>query len=458
MQSKGSLKRRHFLKAITAIGAGVSCFGKSHAPTLSNWSQGRYGPLIKDPKGILDLPKGFTYHLFSETGTRMDDGFCVPSALDGMAAFPGPNGTVALVRNHELRPGDRRVLPYFDQKQWDLLAGNLVYDHGRDDIRVVGGTTTVIYDPKTKKVHQHYLSLAGTSTNCAGGRTPWNTWISCEETTHVSVKPDGKTPHGYCFEVDPLAGKLQPPRRLPGLGRFRHEAVAIDPRDGTVYLTEDLATGLFYRFLPEKPNDLAGKGRLQALSIVDMPGKSTANRDDIGPEKIELNQKMRVRWIDLDEVDNPKGDLTQRGLAKGANTFCRGEGIDFGFGQIAFTCTSGGPAKQGQVWRLTPGKNTGKSNEEHGTLELFCEPNDSAVMSMVDNLCIAPNGDVILAEDNGDTHMRILGLTPEGRVYDIARNAKNMHEVAGCTWSPDGKTLFFNIFDEGGTVAVTGPW
>lgn len=458
MKKEGSLKRRHFLQAMTALGASASCFGKNRPPAIIDWSEGRYGPLIKDPKGVLDLPKGFTYHIFSETGSRMDDGFCVPSALDGMAAFPGPKGTVALVRNHELRPNDPRVKPYFDQKQWDTLPAELLYDQGREDIKVVGGTSTIIYDPKTQTVKTHYLSLAGTSTNCAGGRTPWNTWISCEETTHRSVNEKANTSHGYCFEVDPFAGKLQAPRKLPGLGRFRHEAVAIDPRDGTVYLTEDLAKGLFYRFLPEKPNDLAGKGRLQALSIIDMPGKSTANREDLGSEKIPLNQKMRIRWIDMDEIDNPNGDLSVRGKEMGANTFCRGEGIDFGFGQIVFSCTSGGPAKQGQVWRLIPGKHTGKGNEEDGTLELFCEPNDSAVMSMVDNLCIAPNGDVILAEDNGDTHMRILGLTPDGKIYNIARNMKNMHEVAGCTWSPDGKTLFFNIFDEGGTVAVRGPW
>lgn len=458
MKDKSTLKRRQFLKALTAIGAGSSCFSMAKPPMFTDANVGPYGPLLKDPKGVLDLPKGFSYQIFSETGSRMDDGFQVPSALDGMAAFPGPNGTTVLVRNHELSPGDPRTLPFFDRKAYDLIPRELVYDSGLAERHVCGGTTTVVYDTKKQKMLTHYLSLAGTSTNCAGGRTPWNTWISCEETTIYSVSGEKDTNHGYCFEVDPLAGKLKAPRRLTSLGRFRHEAIAIDPRDGVVYLTEDLAIGLLYRFIPEKPNDLTGPGRLQALSIMDMPGKSTANRKDLGPDVIPMNQSMKVRWIDMDDTDNLNNDMMQRGKALGANTFCRGEGIDYGFGKLVFTCTSGGPAKQGQVWRYTPGKNAGKANETPGSLELFAEPNDRNIMSMVDNLCIAPNGHVILTEDNGQAHARVLGITPQGQIYEIAKNVKNMHELAGCTWSADGKTLFFNIFDEGGTVAVTGPW
>jgi len=455
---KHSMKRRNFLKSLTAVGATASCFSLSKAPAMTDWTEGRYGPLLPDPAGILDLPAGFTYHLFSQCGELMDDGFQVPSALDGMAAFPGPQGTTILVRNHELSAKDKRTQPYRDRKTWETLPAELRYDLGTSEKHLCGGTSTLVYDTKSKKLLKHYLSLAGTSTNCAGGKTPWNTWISCEETTVLSLDGGEDNDHGYCFEVDPYADKLQPPKRLKHLGRFRHEAVAIDPRDGIVYLTEDIAVGLFYRFIPEIPNDLTAPGRLQALSVIDLPGKSLANRKDLGPDVIPLNQKMKTTWVDLEDVHNPKNDLMVRGKAKGANTFCRGEGIDYGNGQIVFTCTSGGPALQGQVWRYTPGQNSGKPNEAPGALELFCEPNDAAIMSMVDNICVAPNGDLITVEDNTEIHARVLGITPQGQVYEIARNIKNKHELAGCTWSPDKKTLFFNIFDEGGTVAVTGPW
>ena len=458
MSSGKPLARRRFLKTMVAAGAVPSLFSLAKPPALVEWSEGPYGPLVQDPKGLLDLPKGFSYHLFSKTGETMDDGFLVPSALDGMAAFPGDSGTTILVRNHELSPNDNRTTPYGkDKDKWAALGTSLLYDEGRSGVAVCGGTSTLVYDTRQRKLLKHHLSLAGTFRNCAGGRTPWHTWISCEETTQYALG-SRDTNHGYCFEVDPRANQLQPPRRLPGLGRFRHEAVAIDPRDGIVYLTEDLNNGLFYRFIPETPNNLAGAGRLQALSIIEMSGESTANRKDLGPATVEANKQMAVRWIDLDQTNNPLNDLHLRGQQAGASTFCRGEGIDFGGDTLVFSCTSGGPVEQGQVWRYTPGKNSGKANETPGMLELFAEPNDSKRMSMVDNLVISPNGDIILAEDNTKNHNRIIGITPKGQIYTLAKNVRTKHEFAGCTWSPDGQTLFFNIFDEGGTVAVTGPW
>jgi len=458
MASGKAFGRRHFLKTMMVTGAAPSMFSLAKPPALEEWSEGPYGPLVKDPEGLLDLPKGFSYHLFSKTGETMDDGFRVPSALDGMAAFPGEGGTTILVRNHELSPNDNRTTPHGGEtEKWTALGDSLLYDEGKQGVTICGGTSTLVYDTQKKKLLKHHLSLAGTIRNCAGGRTPWMTWVTCEETTQFAI---GKrnTNHGYCFEVDPRADKLKPPRRLPGLGRFRHEAIAVDPRDGIVYLTEDLNNGLFYRFIPDEPNNLAGSGRLQALSIIDQPGVSTSNRSEFGSVKFLPNQPMAVRWIDLEQTDNPLNDLHLRGQQAGASTFCRGEGIDFGQGTVVFACTSGGPAEQGQVWKYTPGKDGGKTGEEPGMLELFAEPNDSDKMSMIDNLVISPNGDIILAEDNTSTHNRIIGITPKGQIYTLARNVRTKHEFAGCTWSPDGRTLFFNIFDEGGTVAVTGPW
>ena len=132
----------------------------------------RYGDFLPDPYGILDLPEGFTYHAFSTVGERMDDGFLVPGAHDGMAAFPGPNGKTILIRNHELIIGPQEAQSFAHDKRLREVDSEKIYDSGKGTKPGLGGTTTLVYDTQTGTLESHHLSLMGTIRNCAGGVTP----------------------------------------------------------------------------------------------------------------------------------------------------------------------------------------------------------------------------------------------------------------------------------------------
>lgn len=472
--------RRHFLKSAASVGAAFlglkQLAGCSSAPLMAT------DPLpgfVRDPDNLFHLPKGYSYRIFSQTGERMDDGFLVPGAHDGMAAFPGPDGRTILVRNHELTAGDRRTGAFGPRQQ---LLKNIdrsrVFDYGKGKQPGLGGTTTLVYDTKGQMLEKQHLSLAGTLRNCAGGPTPWGSWVTCEETVQ-RAKDDHEQDHGWCFEVPASAPGLVAPVPLKAMGRFNHEAVAVDPASGAVYLTEDrgdrraplqeelnpevpqkeprpedLGAGLFYRFIPEKPGELARGGRLQALRIKGDPGRFTGNWDG----RIKVGDAFEAEWMDLEEVESPKDDLRHRGRAAGAAAFQRGEGIWYGNKAIYFTCTDGGPARKGQVWRYVPSPDEGKPGEASrpGTLQLFIEPNDRTVLENCDNLTIAPWGDLILCEDGPHGNF-LLGVTPEGRVYRIGQIGFSKTELCGCCFSPDGSTLFVNIQRPGMTVAITGP-
>jgi uncharacterized protein len=224
--------------------------------------------LVPDPARILDLPRGFAYHMFSATGERIwTMGFSCP-AHDGMCAFPGPNGKTILVRNHELDPGQTDFSPFgAGNYLFTRIDPGKLYDGGRGRRPGLAGTTTLVYDTRLRRLEKHFLSLAGTRRNCAGGPTPWNSWITCEETV-VTAGGDNEKDHGYNFDV-PASDRMElvEPVALKAMGRFNHEAVAVDPRTGIVYQTEDRGDGLFYRFIPARPGQLAAGGRLQALRI-----------------------------------------------------------------------------------------------------------------------------------------------------------------------------------------------
>jgi secreted PhoX family phosphatase len=303
----------------------------------------------------------------------------------------------------------------------------------------LGGTTTLIYNTRTKHLEQHYLSLAGTIRNCAGGPTPWNSWISCEETTERN--------HGYCFEV-PAGKGLAAPVPLKAMGRFNHEAIAVGP-DGVVYETEDRGDGLIYRFIPNRPQNLQAGGRLQALRIRDRKGVNTNNRSGF---ETPLNVKLAVEWVDLEDVESPDDNLRKQGLSLGAATFDRGEGMWTGRDGIYFACTTGGRSSAGQIWRYSPGR-----NENEASLELFIEPNDKSLLENADNITVAPWGDLFICED-GPGENRVIGVSPRGETYVFARNAMNDSELTGATFSPDATTLFVNIQNPGLTLAITGPW
>jgi hypothetical protein len=437
-----------------AMGAASSVLGRAHPVRLRDGGV-KYGPLRDDPDGVVMLPENFQYRLFSKAGEVMNDGFLVPGSQDGMAAFPGKGSQVLLVRNHELAHNDQNTTPFDGEKGAGALSDEFIYGKGPDGNPVPGGTTTLVYDLAKRELVHHHLSLVGTDRNCAGGRTPWNTWISCEEPSTMVDLDSYSKKHGFCFEIDPAERAIKPPKILAAMGRFRHEAIAVDVRSGYVYLTEDRQDSLLYRYIPDVAGDLARGGRLQALAVDGTEGLDTRNHEE-SPTRVTVSSKFHVRWIDMDRVDSPKDDLRIRGRQKGAAIFSRGEGIDYDSGTIFFACTEGGSKHQGQIWRLVPDGSDGKG--DGGSLELFLEPDDSKVMSMCDNICVAPNGDLIIAEDGTNQHHRILGVTPNGQIYPIAKNVSNSAEVAGCTFSPDGSTLFFNIYRPGATVAVTGPW
>jgi secreted PhoX family phosphatase len=325
-----------------------------------------------------------------------------------------------------------------------------------DGLPSPGGTTTLIYNQRTGRVETQYLSLAGTLINCAGGATPWGSWLSCEEEAANAGKYGLGKDHGWVFEVPSRQRGLVAPVPLRAMGRFEHEAAAVDPRTGIVYLTEDQDDSLFYRFLPDVPGQLARGGRLQALAI-DGPA-DTRNWTAID---FPHGAERRARWIDLDNVEAPEDDLRLRGAAAGGAVFARGEGICFANGDFYFTCTTGGAAKIGQVMRYRPSRFEGQSGErpEPGRLVNFVESTSIEMLNYGDNLILSPFGHLIVCEDAAEepvaNHLR--GITPGGKVYPFAL-LHAQTELAGVCFSGDGSVMFVNLYHPGRTLAITGPW
>lgn len=449
--------------ALAFTGLAKSVIAQGASETYVNEVEG-YGPLVSDPNGMLDLPQGFSYRILSQGGEAMSDGLVVPGQFDGMGCFALEGSRVALVRNHELKGRNANHRDWGPGGQDQALIGRLpvekAYDTYKDGRPLPGGTTTLIYDMATGEVVSQHLSLAGTSTNCCGGHTPWGSWLTCEETEETPDNADVTKEHGYVFEVPASASGLVDPVPLKAMGRFDHEAVCVDPGTGIVYLTEDKVDGLFYRFIPNTPGKLAEGGRLQALAIKGQPGASTTNHDT---RFWNVGDWAEAEWIDMDDVESPAGDLRRRGHAAGAALVARGEGIFWGANELYMTATSGGPIQRGQVLRYVPSPAEGTPQEaaQPGRLQLFVESTNEKTMNMADNLAIAPNGHLILCEDNysDTTRNHLKGVTPDGKVYTIARNVfRGNAELAGAVFSPDGSTLFVNIMFPGITLAITGPW
>ncbi len=445
------MQRRSFL---TASGAALGFFGLQKYLTAAEPSRviSPYGALVADPDGILDLPKGFEYQIISRSGLKMDDGLQVPGMPDGMACFEGKGNEVILVRNHELGVTSQNMSPFPNNKVPPSFNKSKSYDHGgKGEVPHIGGTSTVVYDMKKKKVVKEFLSLVGTDRNCAGGAMPWGSWITCEEPGDLTSER-GKL-HGYCFEVKASDdGKLQKAVPLKKLGRYRHEAVAADPRTGIIYLTEDMNDGLLYRFIPKTKGDLHD-GRLQALVIEGSPSADLRNYRG-GRDTIKEGVEMKVNWIDVDDYESPANDMRYQGFKNGAARFARGEGIQYTDGSFYICCTDGGPNSQGQIYCLTPGKTD--------ILSLFLQPTSNDLLTNGDNLCAAPWGDLVICEDLVAEHKgnvpHLRGITPDGKIYTLGRNAKSASEFAGSCFSPDGAILFVNMQGDGLTLAITGPW
>jgi secreted PhoX family phosphatase len=463
-----TLSRRDFIRSAQAVGlfyASVSIAGCARAHSAN-----RSFALIPDPAKRLDLPAGFSYTLISETGGTMSDGFFRPGRPDGMACFAHPDDAdkCILMRNHENWNSIPTGSPFGkDNELLDRVSESQLYDRKADGSPFFGGVTKLVYDLKHKRMERDFLVLTGTAANCAGGPTPWGSWLSCEEEMLTAGEESGKY-HGFVFENPSSATGLIDAVPLKAMGRFTHEAASVDPKTGIVYMTEDSRTGLFYRFIPNIPGKLQEGGRLQALVLTDRKAAITSNwpKDwgGQGPETFVVGQDHVAQWIDLDDVEAPEADLAQRGHAAGAAQFMRGEGLDYALrtdgttGDFYFTCTEGGAERVGQIWRYTPDQGPDSGLEAGGSLQLFFESTNADSLDMCDNLVVAPWHDIILCEDGrGDQYLR--GLSPDGKIYDIARNAhKDQSEFCGACFSPDGTTMFVNVQEPGYTYAINGPW
>ena len=454
--------RRTFL-SLTGAALGAAPFhalaGRAAAATHGQSSSGvrtagevGYGPLqpVRDETTglpLLHLPASFRYLTFGWAGDPLADGRATPDCHDGMAAFAGAGSRIRLVRNHEIRAGGA----FADRPLYDAIGG--------------GGTTTIEFDQATGTVHDAWVSLAGTAVNCAGGPTPWDSWLTCEETVlgpdaPVSLiqrftAPDYRQPHGYIFEVP--AGGTATAEPFRAMGRFVHEAVSIDPATGIVYETEDRGAAGFYRFLPNEAGNLAAGGRLEMLAIADAPRADLRTGQTAGVWR-------PVSWTPIDDPDPgtiAEDAVFRQGVAGDGAAFARLEGTWYGDGRIYIVSTTGGEAEAGQVWEYDP---------RGERLRLIFESPDKNVLDMPDNLCVSPRGGLVLCEDGASDNF-VRGLTLDGAIFSFARNnvvldgEKNgfagdfsAREFAGATYSPDGRWLFFNAQTPGITFAVTGPW
>ncbi|WP_077624494.1 alkaline phosphatase PhoX [Sediminibacillus massiliensis] len=419
------MNRRDFLKvggistAALALGTtGILSLGGhnvSASPKKAEKFFHGYGPLVKDPGGILDLPRGFQYRIISEEGGKLSDGRPIPEKFDGMAAFEGQGNSTILVRNHELSGNTKYP-----------VVGKNPYNKYN-----TGGTTGIVVGPD-RKVKDEFVTSSGTIRNCAGGATPWGTWLTCEETLEEG--------HGYVFEVDPTDPENKLSKTpIREMGAFSHEATAIDPATGIVYLTEDAGPSYLFRFVPNDPSPRIGAlqkgGKLQAAAMEEMSSNDMS--------KFSTGKKFGIVWKNVDP-EKPSLEAGQKGCIQ----FSRLEGAFFDGGVFWFDDTSAGDKDLGRVYRYIPATNT---------LELFYESTSQNDLEMPDNICITPWGDLWIAEDGGGVD-RIIGMTPEGETYIFAENKLNGSELAGPTFSQKGNTFFVNIQTPGITFAIWGPF
>jgi len=406
--------RRSFLSGMAAFAGGGA------ATILSRRAYGKvgFGSLVADPEHVLDLPAGFSYVRLQVAGAPMSDGNPAGLLPDAMACFEADDKNYILMRNHEEDSGTN-PLP-------DVAFAP----------DAMGGVSRLVIARDSLRVSSSNLILTGTRRNCAGGPSPLG-WFSCEES-----EAEG---HGWTFLCDPYADRVQPPRRIASFGRFKHEAVAFDPRTSIAYLTEDLMDGSLYRHVPDDDKDPFA-GKLQGLAIVSTDRFPTGTALQVG----DLRQ---VRWVDVGDAAATSTPTRTQAQDRGAAIVVRGEGIWFDRGAVFFTATAGGPTNQGQVFRLD-------LDEDGDLLTLVAQEEGEGELTAPDNITVAPWGDLLVCEDHDGTPNHVRGITPDGQVYPFVRNAHEggRSEFAGVCFSPDGKVMFVNLQESGWTFAITGPF
>lgn len=473
MDPHWSYSRRGFIKsgiaATAAIAMPLQLLGTRGANAVQLPYSPDYGPLLPvndEVTGLplLQLPSGFKYWSFGWTGDVMNDGVPTPSLHDGMAVCASDPSKLILVRNHEQGGTSGSFAP-----------AKITYDPKCD-----GGTTNIVFAPSTRQWLGAWASISGTIRNCAGGPTPWHSWLTCEETsvgTHTGANFTKQ--HGWVFDV-PATGPAKPVP-LTGLGAFSHEACAVDPVTGIVYETEDDGPSGFYRFVPNVPGRLEAGGKLQMMRLVGASNDSiTINGTaypylNTGKAGFLNGQTWDVEWVDIAQPEKMfvsgtvYGGVRAQGLVQGASSILRGEGCWYGNGVIYVCSTSGGASGNGQIFAYDPRRET---------FSLLYESTGDSAVDNPDNIAWSPRGSLILCEDGNVSPQKLRGLTLDGTIFPFCYNNVDFSasgvgsytrpsgrifnsnfkgsEFAGATFH--NEWLFVNIQTPGITFAITGPW
>jgi uncharacterized protein len=492
--NENSASRRNLLKgligasALPFVGALASLQAReaaaaNGATALAASPYGAIAPVNDITTGLplLQLPAGFAYKSYGWRGDIMADGKTCPGGHDGMGVVVsrkvGRATELVLVRNHEIGgtgPGN-------------FLNAPAVYDNGTTSAvstnKYGGGTTNLLF--RDGNWANMTPSLGGTAGNCAGGNTPWGTWLTCEEVGSDSVGTAGKK-HGYAFEVsaDPAQTSGAP---IIGMGRFAHEAAAVDPATGMVYETEDSSgKSGFYRYVPDITpgyhGSLAMGGVLQMARVKGAPNLNLA--------RAGVNERYELEWVPIANPDQDRGNATGlsgeainnasgpfvQGWRQGALRMNRGEGIWYAQGKMFVMDTSGGSVSRGTIWELDLASQT---------LTCIYSSPSQLVGNMGDNLTVSPRNAILICEDASTAAtdafgfgQRLMGLTAQGDAYIFGKNNIVLNQVqlavagkqtylagdhranefAGACFDPTGRYLFVNIQTPGITFAITGPW
>jgi len=484
------VSRRNFIAGSASLVAVIGALHARRATAASRASRsvsGPYGSLrpvadLETGLPLIRLPEGFEYRTFSWSGDPMANGEPTPELHDGMGVIAargrGADREVVLVRNHE-----RAIAkPILAPARYDTSSPT-----GRG-LAPAGGTTTLKF--RGRRWVGVEPSLGGTIYNCAGGVTPWGTWLTCEETV-IDLSAKGGRRHGYVFEVreNPKETTGKP---IVDMGRMLHEAVAIDPRSNFAYLTEDHARNSgFYRFIPKDSKGGAGSyeagGRLQGARVV-----GRRNADLRAPAVGDVH---RIEWVNIEHPDAGPGfaqiEVTMiptrvsgpflQAWSAGGFQMSRPEGICHHGDKIYIVDTEAGVdilgrkgTGDGAVWEFDPQENT---------LRVLFVAGSQQVGDNIDNIAVSPRGGILLCEDGDpvtDVYgpgTRLIGITAEGDSYAFAKNNISValedlagagkrvlpndyreQEWAGACFDPAGEVLFVNIQVPGITFAIWGPW